>query len=872
MHQTAWKYLKIITVFIFIFLLGATSLACDNIGSSKDDSYDWYTDTETDSTDWYTDTETETTDWYSDTDTTTTGGTTVTQPGYTSAQPAPVDVSVDKASSSIGKEGGEVILESGATLTVMANALPATTSVSLEQFSNPADFGQDATAFEITGLGGLTGNTELTFPVEEGLTEKEVAVYGYNPETNQYFSVPYVYDTAGKQVAVTISPSMATSAIMPDNHIVRTGLPQYDVHMAIAQDSVISIASQAGIFERLKILVTPEEEYVPEDPEFLVELPFYEQSGGSCWAADTEMIIAGFNPGNQRQHLGQVLSSVKASDDDFGLTAGWINFQEILPRYLSVQTSAAVTWRGFIDTDHLRWRMLQELDAGHPIILELPGIGHYLLVIGYQNSGESFIIHDSRGTSPVDSPAPEGGMYTVRPWSWIEANKGGMVNVVHIMWPEATPAPENLLSLACPGGSENGGGALGQAFFYFLNPKNGRQVPAATLQFQPSSMYGIRWQDRLETVTIIPNTATNFVLSTKVWNAAFQDDSAEVKIQVRRSANVFYTRSLGTFRLPAADYNTTSPVTVTADILTADFRDLSNADASGNLPVSIDVMLMQGSAIMDSFTVEATLNVTPKIDLLNPTSVKPGDVLTITGSCFGKVETANSEVVIDDETMDVVSWSDTQITVQIPQDSELSGDVELTVRTGSQYTYESNVMLLTATSTQEFTLTRKWTVNNTSVDGVLNASFDWGLSGTGDCIVDSETNGEITIKVLPGVPLRLTVNSQGWMQNPQITEAAATEGWTWVTTYKKPQLYDTTADTMLDIGGDFSPSFSCSGGSVNVAFTFSDEFQSLSLTVIYCVYYNESLYDDQGEEQDTKTNQMEWGQVGMVINIEAYEP
>jgi hypothetical protein len=849
MSQTPLKYLRIISVTLLVIILGAAGLSC---GTPTDDIDDWYTSDESDTTDWFEETEA------------------VTQPDITGSAPVEqVNASVDRASSDIGVEGGKVVLEGGATLSVPANTLTETASVSLEQFENPGDFGQDATVFDITGLSGVNGNVELTLPVEEGMTKEEVDVYGYIT-SGEYFKVPYVYNAASHQVTVTINPSNITAADAPKK-LAGSGVSPSGVQMAIAQNSGTISVNPAGVFERISILFTPQHAYVPQTYDKLIQLPFYEQSGGSCWAADTEMILAGYLPADQRQHLGKVLFSAKASDDDFGLTGGWINFQEVLPRYISAQTGTSVTWRGFVNVDHLKWRLLEELDANHPVILELPGIGHYVLLVGYQNSGESFILQDSKGTSPVDSPAPEGGMYTVRPWSWIAGNKGGLVNVVHIMWTGAPPCPASLISIACPAGSENGGSSLGTANFYYINPKVNHQVPVATLQYSPSNIDGLRWQERLVTVPVIPHIATNFGLSTKLWNADFQDASVEVKVQVRKDADVIFTRSLGTYNLPAANYGTTTPVTVTGDILTADFRDLSKADAKGNLPVYIDVMVMQGSTISDSFTIEAVLDVNPKVESINPTSVKPRDLLNITGSCFGKTETSKSEVVIDNETMDVISWSDTLITVQIPDDFDLSGNVLLNVRTGVQNTYESNSIPLTASANQPAQVTRNWNIVNTSIEGVMDARFNWILTGTGETIIDQETEGDITIEVLPGVPFQLTVNSYATMQNPEVNSPSG-NGWYWIKTYGTPALRFTTEDRMLDFGGVFTPIFNCNGGSTTIDFTFAEEFDYLELTLIYDVKYDQTLYDPDGVAQDTQTGESEWSSIGVIIKIEAYEP
>jgi len=40
-----------------------------------------------------------------------------------------------------------------------------------------------------------------------------------------------------------------------------------------------------------------------------------------------------------------------------------------------------------------------------------------VLVIGYKDNGETFVIHDPKDVTPDDVG---GTMYTVEPWSWVE--------------------------------------------------------------------------------------------------------------------------------------------------------------------------------------------------------------------------------------------------------------------------------------------------------------------------------------------------------------------------------------------------------------------------------------------------------------------
>jgi hypothetical protein len=181
-------------------------------------------------------------------------------------------------------------------------------------------------------------------------------------------------------------------------------------------------------------------------------------------------------------------------------------------------------------------------------------------------------------------------------------------------------------------------------------------------------------------------------------------------------------------------------------------------------------------------------------------------------------------------------------------------------------------MPLKASTAQAFSMTRSWKISHTDSEAVMDGTFNWALTGSGDNEITAESEDEITIKVLPGAPLHLTINSQASAQSLQEKIPAAAGNSYWIRTYHTPQLYKPTADYMLDIGGSFVPNFSVSGGNVNVDLTFSEEFDSLEVYVVYCVYYDESLYDEDGNVTYTQTDELSFLSVGITIKLEAYEP
>lgn len=86
------------------------------------------------------------------------------------------------------------------------------------------------------------------------------------------------------------------------------------------------------------------------------------------------------------------------------------------------------------------------------------------------------------------------------------------------------------------------------------------------------------------------------------------------------------------------------------------------------------------SVIFALFCVVLKLNVkrSPTITAISPSAGKPGDIITITGSDFGTTRNASiiefSNVPIT--TKSIVSWTNTQITLYVPEDAE-SGFIKI---------------------------------------------------------------------------------------------------------------------------------------------------------------------------------------------------
>jgi len=92
----------------------------------------------------------------------------------------------------------------------------------------------------------------------------------------------------------------------------------------------------------------------------------------------------------------------------------------------------------------------------------------------------------------------------------------------------------------------------------------------------------------------------------------------------------------------------------------------------------------------DRFDINATLSVIPVVASVSYAEVNIGDTLTINGYAFGKVKTSKGKVTIGDKNADILSWSEKQIKVKIPNDVEVGPNLLLCTQA------YSTSMLLTA--------------------------------------------------------------------------------------------------------------------------------------------------------------------------------
>jgi len=589
----------------------------------------------------------------------------------TPSVPDPIEPAQDRVleerQAVIGSGGGSLALSDGARLVVPAGALSAEAEVGMTKLGHPQDFGEGAVAYELSGLQDLAAAATLVLPTP-GLEQAEdgIGICRYDTETGLFEDTEAIIDFAARTATITLDPTAGKAR---------------------------------GFLDRLRYLVQIEGFYGTEHSELLLRLPFYEQISTGCWAASCLMVLrAHRDPTESNLHLGDALHFVGASESDYGLNIR--QFTETMLLFLHQHTGAPVSWRGYMNHANLRYRILRLLDAGYPVLVNIPIPGqgrHVVVVIGYRLGGQEFIIHDPQAITEVTPTL--GTMQTVRPADWFADMQAHAMVAIQAVWVErALPATRPLQTIGCPGEGHEGP-PTGFVTFDILNPADGSGHDFVKLRFKPSAttVYGkgYVWQSQRDdaAVPLLPATTANLRVRTPLWNAHPGAADVAVRVQVNAGADRLVWQDSELVSLPPAADNTLSVQEVSLELPLGGTRHHARADANGVLPLAIwgEVNTLSG-AFLDGFGLYLNISVVPVLGRLEPTSANPGDVVTIHGMGFGDSRSTKSQVLIGTTPAVINSWADATITVEVPPEA-MTGP--LVVETGEQHRYASNALTLT---------------------------------------------------------------------------------------------------------------------------------------------------------------------------------
>ncbi|MFH1985189.1 MAG: IPT/TIG domain-containing protein [Pseudomonadota bacterium] len=574
-----------------------------------------------------------------------------------------VDTVLETRTVTIDQAGGIVTLQDGASLTAAAGALQASADVTLSRIGNAVYFGNPGNLTYEVSKNAIDAGMTFSVPLGKDLPAKRIAVMQYTMDMPAaadgipYIAPEFSYDAAAGLAAITLGGSQSAAGNSTPGP---TAVP--------ASDETIRITVETPVAATVKSAVAP------------IRIPYYQQVGPSCWAADAIMITGAHG---RRPGIPTVLKAMNrtdAPDAGWGLSTRELN--KIFPAAMKIATGLNFKTSLYVNKDNLLQELLRLLTNERPVLMGLPASAidrtgaHAVVFLGYEPSsnpadaGYLFTVMDPKGVFPADSR--DGGMYSVRSWQWfLDWFRPHIIDLppsIAIAWVDMpTPAPDSAVaSLGIP----SGGFPVGAVAFGV--PKPEVEPLQIFLVYKPSAPEGTAWGDGMRKFyDVIPNSAETLDINLPVWNSGTAPFSGVVTVDFQQSG-----KKAGGQRFPVTCPPGPKPVYVAGTIAVKDFRGSDDVQdmTPPPLPFTVLVTLEDSSGKrVDRFSAEFTLQPGPRITEVTPASAEPGEPINIVGRNFGKYQ-FNSRVMISGYSAEVTNWSDTTIEAVVPASPE-PGDV-----------------------------------------------------------------------------------------------------------------------------------------------------------------------------------------------------
>ncbi|ROL61615.1 hypothetical protein D9V86_04815 [Bacteroidetes/Chlorobi group bacterium ChocPot_Mid] len=418
----------------------------------------------------------------------------------------------EKKSVDIGTNGGQISLSDGSTVIIPSGAITSNTKVTVSKIKNDNYFsGSNRISIDISSESGIS-NMTVKIAVPKGLKKDDIGLFRYNPnEVKDILTgdIPlFEYDSDNGFIIATVNAAA-------------TGTKREKVQGSL-------------LFPRW--VAEWDENVEGTSSTKIIQMPFYEQPGSSCWATCATMLAKAYTPYKDRKIEPEVYKFLKYMG--LGRDDGIYPFQflKTLPNAIHLYSGGVgLQSTGFFRVSSLKERIVSELDHNHPVIVSLPypGVGaHAIMVVGYtkKTSGSNkvtydLIIHNPQGTGSET-------MYTVHDFDYVFKDKSS-VQAVQIIYPTDEPHPDRaLLTMGMPLG------VVGDIKFKIPFRESAYYIE---LKEDINSKTGYKWAWGEKSMDCIPDTASDLILNLPLWNASQSGSkNAKIECQVRVKGKLVY--------------------------------------------------------------------------------------------------------------------------------------------------------------------------------------------------------------------------------------------------------------------------------------------------------------------------------------------
>lgn len=541
----------------------------------------------------------------------------------------------------VSPTGADLKLNSGVTLSLPPGSVSAPVSVSFSRVVTDSTLtNANLTLFDVK-TSGPVGSASIVVPLPPGARPDHLAAFYRPGDSQSVVPITGTVSAAGDAFTIPLVTSSGASAAQGLGRAVQGGI----------------MSGTYGIEGDIL--------YSYSKASYVMDIPYYEQDGENCWATVWLMFLKSYRPQTTEESIYKLLSLAKVEKND-----GLLWFQEGTVAGLTksvfgidVEKNWWLSYNNFVDF------VVKSVDEGRPVYVHMGK--HQGLFLGYEiedlggpNETVSLVYHDPQNQPPqVAYRKVTAAQLKSEFWQYVAP-------FITLTGPPLSQAP-SLQTIHLPDGTGGYGGFHGVAFGKARpGSVSGAILDKATWDHTASSGYRIQNNE-------VPRDFTDIILGDiPVWN---MDRNRSVAVTV--TSRVKGEFSSATHYSWETLYVTTTQATVApssrykygAVIPAGDLYDglMQSSVYSDTSRFKITTELQSGGAFEVEFSHRPLY-----LKSIGDGYSNTGAELVLNGLGFGAA--GGGTVTIGNVAATVLSWSNTQIKVKVPDDA-VSGDVVVTV-------------------------------------------------------------------------------------------------------------------------------------------------------------------------------------------------
>ena len=350
----------------------------------------------------------------------------------------------------------EIKLENGAKILTTGTVSGEEVDIFFYPIATPPHIAEEILASYAFFSSKELTDTQVTIPLEDVFSANDIEVLHLQSEIGVSDPIPFELDTMNNTIIAKLHNNW-TFLNIPDP---LTGEEKTNNNLAVENSSnlIVVLSKKSGSD-------IGEDQY--QNIQKIIEMPFFEQSSGTCWAAGAMMLRKGTYPASDGpisdRRIYQWMANMGIGIDD-GL--------DIL-RYDSYVALIGneVTFGRYFFYESVKNKIIDLIDQGLPVIFTRSG--HIVLVVGYRydNNGDLILIQNNSQGKMYEE---EGYENALKENDWRQ--------FIMLTWSKVAPHPErSLQTVGIPTYTHS---AFGQ--IYFSGQTKDGNIGKAFLEFNES--------------------------------------------------------------------------------------------------------------------------------------------------------------------------------------------------------------------------------------------------------------------------------------------------------------------------------------------------------------------------------------------------